>query len=687
MGRDYENIKAESQRTRDISHDFPPIDTINWDRRNACKDDLKLFLETYFPQAFTLGWSPDHLRIIAKLQTVITEGGLNAIALPRSSGKTTICERAAIWAIVTGKHRFTCLIGSTQKAAEQLLSHIKTELQFNPLLLKDYPTACYPIVKLENEPRRCVGQLYDGKNTLIIWSSYRLQMPQIDRADSTCSGSIITTCGLTGHIRGQLVVLPNGEAIRPSLILLDDPQTEGSASSKSQTKRRLDILHSDVLGLGGLKQISALCTCTVIYKEDLSDQILDRGKYPQWQGERTKLLYEFPKNIKLWDEYQMLRNEAFRNDKPITEATEYYRKNQEAMDEGAIPAWKERFNADEISAIQNCMNLFFRNEQSFFSEYQNDPQYTSGEQQDLPSTTEIIEKINGLRKNLVPINTKAITCFIDVQETLLYYCVVAWESNYSGSIIDYGSYPDQKRIYFTLQQAKKTLQTELPKAGLEGQIYFGLDQLVTLLTSKDRYKDEGGTERSIDKILIDANWGRSTGTIYKFCKEHKHRSILMPSHGRFIGATRKPFSEYSQVHGDINGDYWRIPKPNKGKVRHILIDTNHYKSFLFGALKSAKGDPGSLTLWGDKPDLHKMFADQLRAENCIKVMANGRVVDEWKSNPSQPDNHFLDCLTGCFAAASLFGIKSELKKIPVKNSDKNTKIIERKKKSVSYITL
>ena len=33
-------------------------------------------------------------------------------------------------------------------------------------------------------------------------------------------------------------------------------------------------------------------------------QVLDREKNPLWQGERTKLVYEFPRNEKLWEEYR-----------------------------------------------------------------------------------------------------------------------------------------------------------------------------------------------------------------------------------------------------------------------------------------------------------------------------------------------------------------------------------------------
>ena len=97
--------------------------------------------------------------------------------------------------------------------------------------------------------------------------------------------------------------------------------------------------------------------CTVIRPSDLADQILDRDKYPQWQGERTKMMYSFPFNEALWSKYAQLRGESFKNDGDGSEATEFYRKNRAAMDHGAVIAWPQRHNSDELSAIQHAMNL------------------------------------------------------------------------------------------------------------------------------------------------------------------------------------------------------------------------------------------------------------------------------------------------------------------------------------------
>ncbi len=55
------------------------------------------------------------------------------------------------------------------------------------------------------------------------------------------------------------------------------------------------------------------------------------------------------KNESLWERYAEIRAEGMRGGDGGEAATEFYRQNQAAMDEGAIVAWQERFNYDELS--------------------------------------------------------------------------------------------------------------------------------------------------------------------------------------------------------------------------------------------------------------------------------------------------------------------------------------------------
>ena len=107
------------------------------------------------------------------------------------------------------------------------------------------------------------------------------------------------------------------------------------------------------------------------------------------------------------------------------------------------------------------------------------------------------------------------------------------------------------------------------------------------------WKRDDGAMLRIERCLIDANWGSSTDVVYQFCRQSAHSVVTMPSHGRYVGASSVPFSEYKRKRGDRVGHHWRIPNTvGRRQVRHVLIDTNYWKSFVHARLAVAMGDRG-----------------------------------------------------------------------------------------------
>ena len=94
----------------------------------------------------------------------------------------------------------------------------------------------------------------------------------------------------------------------------------------------------------------------------------------------------------------------------------------------------------------------------------------------------------------------------------------------------------------------------------------------------------------------------------------------------------------------------------KRAVRHTLIDTNYWKSFVHARLAVPMGDPGCLSLFaGGVGQDHRLLAEHLTAEYRVKTQGRGRELDEWKLRTPGTDNHWLDCLVGCAVAASMQG--------------------------------
>lgn len=642
---------AQSESGRDIGA-IPAV--VNIERKKKAEFDFRFFCEQYFAQTFTLEWSPDHLRVIDKIEQAVLFGGLFALAMPRGSGKSSLCEIACIWAILYGHHNFVILIGSSEEHANEMLASIKTEIESNELLAEDFPEVCYPIERLDGIANRCKGQLQNGESTYIAWTNSEIVLPTVK--DSAASGAIIRVAGITGRIRGMKFKRRDGKSVRPSLAILDDPQSDESARSESQCKTRERVLAGAVLGLAGPgRKISGIMPCTVIRAGDMADAILNRDNHPEWNGERTKMIYKFPINEKLWEQYAQIRADSLRAERGIKDATEFYVANRAAMDDGSEVAWKARFNTDEASALQHAMNLKLQDNVAFFSEYQNDPIPEIAEDDGVLTAEQIARKLNGVPRSVVPIGVSRLTMFIDVQGKMLFYTVVGWEENFTGYVVDYGTYPDQKRNRFTLRDSQKTLQLEFPTAGIEAAIYGGLDVL-TKYQLKREWKRDDGAIMKIERCLIDANWGDSTDVIYQFCRQSEHSTVLLPSHGKFVGAASTPFAEYKRKPGERVGHNWRIPTVHgKRAIRHVLFDTNYWKTFIHARLSVKMGDPGCLSFWGKEPHAHELVSEHLVSEHRIKTEGRGRVVYEWKLRPNAVDNHWFDCLVGSAVAAAMQG--------------------------------
>lgn len=656
---DYASFRAEMARKslekslegRDIG-DLPPVD--DPERKEKCRLDFKLFCETYFPEVYQLKWSDDHLRAIAKIQKSVLEGGLFALAMSRGSGKSSLTETAAIWAMLYGHREFVVLVGASESAALEMLDSIKTEFEVNEHIAADFPEVAYPIQKLQGIANRCAGQLYHGERTRITWTANEIVLPTI--AGAASSGVIVRVAGITGRIRGMKYKKPDGRTIRPEFVVIDDPQTSESAGSIEQTRKRVRVLAGDILGLAGPgKKISGIMPCTVIRPGDMAEQILDKLKHPEWNGERCKMMYQFPKNEELWNRYADLRADELREKGTFEEATEFYRQHREEMDEGAVVSWPDRHNYDEISAIQHAMNLKFTDEAAFWAEYQNEPLPEDLGSDEQLTVDEIVNKLNGHSQRTVPVSANHLTMFIDVQKTLLFYVVCAWDDDFTGSVIDYGTWPDQRRRYFSLADANPTLQAKFPRAGLEGCLYGGLKALTEDYLSREFARDDGAAMK-VEKCLIDANWGQSTDVVYQFCRESAHANVIVPSHGKYIGASSKPMSEYKKAAGDRVGLNWRMPNiRGKRAVRHVVFDANYWKSFVASRLLMAVGDRGCLSLWGRSGETHMLFAEHLTAEYRVKTEGRGRKVEEWKMRPEAKDNHWWDGAVGCAVAASMVG--------------------------------
>jgi len=359
----------------------------------------------------------------------------------------------------------------------------------------------------------------------------------------------------------------------------------------------------------------------------------------------------------LWTQYADIYAESLRTDQGAGPANDFYVAHREAMDAGFDVSWPERKEPKELSAQQHVMNLkFLRGELAFQAEYQNEPVRPKTTAITMVTDELLSAKLNGLDRHAIPSACTHITAFVDVQMNSLWYMVCAWEDYFTGYVVDYGTWPDQARTYFTLGDMRRTLQEAYPGRGLEGTVYAGLESLVNGICGKEWTRFDGVTMRA-SRVLIDANWGKLTDTVYRFARQTPFAATVMPSHGRGISAKSAPMETWQKRPGEEHGQGWLVSSVREGRsVRHVVIDTNFWKTFAASRFQTPMGDKGCLTLWGKKPEEHRMLKDHLTAESATETSGRGRDLTEWAMLPGR-DNHWFDGLVGCHVAASMCGIR------------------------------
>ncbi len=622
---------------------IPPI--VDHIRRRDCLTDFELYCKTYHAPEFSKPWADYHRSTAARIQLCVENGGWYARALPRGGGKTTLCSCGLEWAALRGSLNYPVIFGATDGLGEKLLKSLKLSLLTNDLLYADFPHAIHPIRKLANEARRAVGQKFDGKPTFIEWGANRIVLPWIPIEDSLSNAVIVESYGITSALRGLKHTRPDGVTVRPDLALVDDPQTRASAKSPSQTQTRLEILTGDIAYLAGPGEaMPVFCPVTVIYEADLADQILSVDKHPEWGGERTKMVEKFPSNLELWDKYA----DVFRNEGREV-ATKLYSENRVAMDAGAKVSWNERHRKDELSALQHAFNLKIRNEAAFYAECQGEP-VVGQDDFELLSADDICRKITNHARGVVPDDCSVVTAFTDVQSEHLFWMVCAWTPDFTGFVLDYGGWPDQRRNYFTRQDIRFKLSQQYQ--GDENGVLFGaLTDLGHKLCTK--YQKASGGELTLSRWCIDIGY-RST-PITAYAAQSDYRSLISLTRGVGVGAKLNPFSEAERAKKwkTTHGHWFYADGP--GPAKPVRFDANHWKTRVHRALSLTTNSRGSIQLFKANPQIHRMLADHLRAEKATKVEAKGRSVHEWLEIPGQ-DNEGLDNLVGCAVGASICGI-------------------------------
>lgn len=669
------------------------------DRRLEAADSFKFFCETYGSEAFGLEWSPAHLEVIEKIEQSTLNSGSFALALPRGSGKSTLCHWAMIWSLLNGHVEYSLYIAADKGASSTRLASIKTTLRFNDELAKDYPEIILPIRFCSGEARKAGGQRFHGTTTELRWGSDKLIFPTLENYEAHAPWysqvkpnftGILDFASMESGLRGKAVERPDGRVIRPQLCVVDDPQTRESAASPAQVEKRLSILAGDIGFLGSPERpCGVLVPTTIVYEDDLSDQLMNHEKMPQYKGVRFGALDKMPweeadtpeiekKITDFWEnEYREVRRFDLLDG--TDHANKLYEDNRWA-DGNTTALWEARKNKDEVSAIQNCMNLYLKDAPAFFAEFMNQPAPLNQGMKPKLKPEDIIARQIEVPRNVVPAGMDFITVFADISLRCLWYSVVAFEkSTYRAHVLNAGVWPDQNKSYVNLSGVKKTIHARNPDLEYSAALIEGLNDFVNEVLEVD-YKDEGGRSIPVEAIGIDSGWGQEHDTVLQFCKRHAQSRMLYAMKGWGSTPLKKPLVDPEKkpdVPASLVGQ-WKM-MPNRYGCTSIISDSNLWKSRVDNALRTPPSSRSALTIYGGRengrlPNI-QMLAEQMTAEEGILVEGAGRQIEQWKVVHVGRDNHLFDSTVGCYILASIRGaeIQNDVASLKLKASNSKKK--------------
>jgi hypothetical protein len=612
------------------------------ERRALCELDILDWLVTYFPKAFNRKFTDQQIEIVKTILSCATERRTQAIAAPRGSGKSVIARRVILFLVLTGQLRFAVIVAATGRDAKNMLKEIKRDLDSNKLLTQDYPEVCIPIRDVSRSPRKCALQTHKGEFTDIGWQPEQIKLPRIEGNKS--SGAKIYARSLDGSIRGL-----NEDDERPEFVLIDDPETRESARSEVQVESRRLTLDQDISGLAVQGDpLGMLMLTTIQHVISLSMEFTDQKLRPAWNGKRWRSVEQWPEDRDKWEEYILIRKDAQQNgDTKAQAATDYYEKNRESMDAGAVLANPYHVPAGCLSAMQGLYNFIAdKGLAAFLTEYQNDPPLNEDQEISGLSEIKILQKYSGLQVTICPQDTQYITTTIDLGKYVCHWQTTAWLANDAGFVIDYGR-----------QEVNGTAITS-DKVATDKAILRALREFREYCVA-DNYFDESGERRQVNLVMIDS--GDFTDGVYQFVQEAG--SMFVASKG--TGETYRAIPASDKT---IGNHYWVGPADAIGgrKIPLFHLDTNHWKSQCHDYWLTPHRNEdqsyraNSLSLYDTKEkSFHLSYAKHIVAEEYEEIFVKGKGLRR-RWNKKNKNNHWLDTCYMAFPAREI--VKQRLNK-------------------------
>jgi len=303
-----------------------------------CENDMYLFAIRYFPHYLSLPSSSLHIYLYnflsERFKRKRRKGIRRAIAAPRGNAKSSIVSNILpIWCVCYEKKKYIVMISDTTSQAEDFLSDVKRELEFNEKLLQDFPHIA-------------------GKGN--TWRSDEI---------ITKNNIKIYALGTGSRIRSRKFGTD-----RPDLIIGDDLESSEMVRSKSQREFiRNEWFAKDLMYAGDPSgSTDFLIVGTILGPHSLLNALINPEEFPDWSSKVFSAVESFSVNEGLWKEWERLYKNRFDENREQT-AKLFFEKNKEKMLEGVKVLWPEG------DPYYNLMIYRASNPSGFISEKMNQP--------------------------------------------------------------------------------------------------------------------------------------------------------------------------------------------------------------------------------------------------------------------------------------------------------------------------
>ena len=626
-------------------------------RRKSLERSPAKWLKYYLVESYPMPFGKVHYDIIKAAMRTIKSGAGMVCAAPRGTGKTTVLQGVALYAVLTGRSKYP-LIGAWKKSATRAtMAKWLTALSDNPRISEDYPEYCQPF-EMSTHANRLRG---------LAWEDNKDCGADVLQSD----GVIILPAGLgaigsfsiNGSVRGLNATLADGSTIRPDLVLLDDPQDKKTARSATLTRQVMETIEGDILSLSGPdNRLAIMAAVTVIVPDDVSEQLLNS---PEYEAVRVSQIVTWPDGWEdtksetrvLWGEWNMARMAGLDEHDNGLAARKFYRANKATLTAGVKTSWRYRYDKErkDPDAIYAAFYDFFRlGPAAFAAERQNAPERPETATYTL-TAPQVLNHMAAAPRYEVPLDAKVLTAFSDINRSGLHWAVAAFDQLFGATVVAYGCHPEKGDLW----------EENAPELTRKKAIYAGLQQLAKKIEAMPFSR--GGQPVKPSILLIDR--GYEPDTVNRFCEVAAYPFTVFPSRGYaaqkyFVRKTTLVGKPFEQAHitdsrgGQFcnhNADYWR-------EITQ--------RGFLGPA-----GAPGAAMIHGPDAKRHQQFADQITAERLKnKYATDAGMRWEWGTFKGR-HNDWLDALVGCYVAAAWAGLTTagEFVKKPKRKARRETR--------------